>query len=355
MRPVQAFQNFWQKISKGQRLVLTLMASFLILGPVSVILTPKDVQIAELYPATPPVTPPNLNPISWETPQVTMKADDFYILVDGKRYHSNVSGLRVISDPGNPDYTTLEGTWHENGVEMRMFWYFYAENYQTTTGTARQWGVSEIRTYNGQSPYADWLYYGEKTSLAKWGQPYSVNKLNLFSRSGSTSGEIHFKNLYLHAFKKISSTPFPTPRPSRTPLPTIKPSPTPWPSPQATVAPSATPAPTPAPVNNLPLITTDSLPDGKAFRPYSAAVAGADKDINDKLTMKASGLPPGLRLTVCSLTNPDNSSENRIICYLKGRPIIFTSKPKTYNVKITLTDNRGGRTQKIIPLTIRRR
>ena len=235
---IRRIKNFWAKLNRNQRITLGLLSTLLVLGPVSAALTARDVQITELMPATPPITPPeNYNPISWQTPQVILKADDFYILVDGKRYNANAPDLRVSSDPGNPSYTTLEGTWHENGVEMRMFWYFYAENYQTDNGLARQWGVSEIRTYNGQNPYADWLYYGQKTPLGKWGQAYSADELNLIAHPGKTIGEIHFKNLYLHAFKNISPSPVPTPTPR--PTPTVKPSPKP------SVSPSPSPSPKP--------------------------------------------------------------------------------------------------------------
>ena len=48
---------------------------------------------------------------------------------------------RVNSDPGDATYRTLEATWRENGVEMRLNLYF--------GGDASAWWVSEIRIYNG--------------------------------------------------------------------------------------------------------------------------------------------------------------------------------------------------------------
>ena len=242
MRPAALVKIFWHKITRSQRIALGLLASLLVLGPVSAVFTARELQITQMLPATPPITPPEeQNNLVWETPQVTMKADDFYILVDGQRYNANAPDLRVSSDPGNRYYTTLEGIWHENGVEMRMFWYFYAENYQTASGSARQWGVSEIRTYNGQTPYGDWLYYGQKTPLAKWGQPYSADELNLISHPDSYQGEIHFKNFYLYAFKNISPSPSPSPRPSSSPSPSPSPSPRPRPSYNPNPSPSPCP------------------------------------------------------------------------------------------------------------------
>lgn len=167
-----------------------------------------------------PTPSPSPKAMLWETPQVTLKADDFYILADGKKYYSTGTDLKVTSDPGNNTYTTLEGIWHENGVEMRMFLYFYADS--------KQWGVSEIRTYNGQSPYGDWIYYRQKMPLGSFGQPYTASTFDLYSDTNNQyKGEIHFKNLYLLAFK-----PLPTARPSTNPSPLVSPLPSPSPSPE---------------------------------------------------------------------------------------------------------------------------
>ena len=53
----------------------------------------------------------------------------------------------VSGDPGMPD-PTLELTWHEHGVEQRIFVYF------TSDGTS--WWADEIRTYDGRAN-AEWI------------------------------------------------------------------------------------------------------------------------------------------------------------------------------------------------------
>jgi hypothetical protein len=89
--------------------------------------------------------------VAWQTPTVTLRACDFAIVADGKRYTSAGATVDVHSDPGDPVYTTLELIWTENDREMRYFIYFSAD--------ATGWWSNEMRTYNGQLPNSDWLYY----------------------------------------------------------------------------------------------------------------------------------------------------------------------------------------------------
>ena len=59
------------------------------------------------------------------------------------------SDVVVDGDPGTPnEYTTLELTWHEHGVEQRIYIYF------TSDGT--NWWADEIRTYDGNIA-AEWI------------------------------------------------------------------------------------------------------------------------------------------------------------------------------------------------------
>jgi hypothetical protein len=90
------------------------------------------------------------NPVAWQSPTVSLAASDFWIVADGQRYSGN-AGIDIHSDPGTGTYTTLELIWTENGREMRYFTYFSAN--------ATGWWSDEMRTYNGQTDAADWLYY----------------------------------------------------------------------------------------------------------------------------------------------------------------------------------------------------
>lgn len=200
-------------------------------------------------PLTPPMTPPGntKNPVSWATPNVSLEADDFYIMTDGKKFFGNVTDVEVHSDPGSVAYTTLEATWFENGTEMRMNIYFGHKPNDF-------WKVTELRTYNGQTP-GDWIYYKTIDGNGFLGNsinsPLVLPQLDLVSDTtnpdNAYSGTVHFENLRLWPFltygPEATVTPLPsstptliptaTPTitrvPTRTPTPTRKPSPTPTP------------------------------------------------------------------------------------------------------------------------------
>ena len=121
--------------------------------------------------------------VNWTTPQVTLSASDLSITTNGTTF--NPSNTSIHSDPGTPSYTTLEATWYEQGVEMRLYMYLGVDN--------GQWKVTEIRTYNGQVN-GDWLYYPGFTG-GSLGSAYNGN-LDLNSTSGGT-GVLHFSNLHL--------------------------------------------------------------------------------------------------------------------------------------------------------------
>src|SRR3990167_788410 len=153
------------------------------------------------------------NKISWDTGYVTLEADDFYIIADGKKYlgkpDSNTT-LNIGSDPGSATYTTLEAIWQEKGVEMRMFMYFDADS--------SVWWLNETRTYNGQLP-GNWIYYknpsleGNSNYQYPWGAriplgtPYLADNINVISDTNNQmQGSIHFENLKLQPFTKSAPT-----------------------------------------------------------------------------------------------------------------------------------------------------
>lgn len=169
----------------------------------------------------PTPTPTIGTSVNWVTPYALFQADDFYILANGKRYYANTGVVEVRSDPGNPTYTTLEVTWHENGDEMRMYIYFHSDGYR--------WWTDEIRTYNGQTPN-DWIYYMDNnTYLTNLGYQYIQNTPGGFVKVSPTTGqvisEIHYSNLRVQAF--LGATPPPTYNPSPTATATSYPTPTP--------------------------------------------------------------------------------------------------------------------------------
>ena len=82
------------------------------------------------------------NQIEWKTDVVGLAAREFSIDVRGKTFRAAAPQVIVTSDPGTPTYRTLEATWIENGVEMRLNIYFAGD-------AAASW-VEEIRIYDGE-------------------------------------------------------------------------------------------------------------------------------------------------------------------------------------------------------------
>lgn len=148
------------------------------------------------FPAVINVSPKIKYPISWSTPFATLKASNFSILANTKNWHGSPD-IEIHSDPGNDTYTTLEATWHENGIEMRLFIYFAQEN--------GRWRVTEMRTYNGNNP-GDWIYYNGFDGNVV-GQPLTVASKTYTSRSGATGGFITVENMILQPFL-LRPTPF---------------------------------------------------------------------------------------------------------------------------------------------------
>ncbi len=103
--------------------------------------------------------------INWKSDVALLTAQGFSVQAGDKTF-SGRAPAQVQSDPGNATYRTLEATWNEQGVQMRVNLYF--------SGDATSWWVSEIRAYDGKAmPKAEWM-----TAIGKWfqspiGQPWT--------------------------------------------------------------------------------------------------------------------------------------------------------------------------------------
>ncbi len=128
--------------------------------------------------------------VHWSTVAVELVAEDFYLEAGGKRYIANVPSVDLRSDPSTA-HRTLEVTWQEHGVEMRLHLYF--------TSDATNWWAKEIRTYNGQQP-GDWITYKGTFFKTPHGEPF-VGDLDLTSMGqGDTPpipGKLHLGNVRL--------------------------------------------------------------------------------------------------------------------------------------------------------------
>ncbi|KKT30415.1 MAG: Laminin G, domain-containing 2 [Candidatus Collierbacteria bacterium GW2011_GWC2_44_18] len=129
------------------------------------------------------------------------------------------------------------------------------------------------------------------------------------------------KEPYFYASKLSSYTPTPT----RTPTPTKTPTPT-------------------SSDNQPPKIITTSLPSGYVNKSYTASVDASDIDTGDALTMTISGLPFGLNTGPCGVP----VGGGKITCYISGTPI----QSGLFNIKVYVSDNRGGSSSKSLPLSI---
>jgi hypothetical protein len=140
-----------------------------------------------------PLTAPDgaaLNPVAWTTPTVSLTADDFWIIADGQRFIGNPAGLSLHSDPGDATYTTLELTWDERDVEMRLNIYFSAG----PTG----WWSPEVRTYDAQpDPNANWLYYDGTFFKSAIGAAYRGDVDLTTGTNVLSGGELHMHGLIL--------------------------------------------------------------------------------------------------------------------------------------------------------------
>jgi hypothetical protein len=128
-------------------------------------------------------------PVSWQTSTVSLKAMAFGIVADGKCYTSASAAVSVHSDPGDSRYTTLELTWTEDSREMRYFLYFAADG--------KGWRSNEMRTYNGQRPYSDWLYYHGTFFQSPIGEAFTGNIDLTNDPTDTLRGELHLHGVTL--------------------------------------------------------------------------------------------------------------------------------------------------------------
>jgi len=138
-----------------------------------------------------------INEVVWKTNRVSLEADDFQLMANGQIYYANVEDVEIHSDPGDEDYCTLEVTWHEHGVEMRLYMYFYADS--------EYWWSDEIRTYNGQ-PQGDWIYYYGDFFRSRLSNPFIGDIELQCDPNNDYIGSISFSNLRLQAFLPLPVT-----------------------------------------------------------------------------------------------------------------------------------------------------
>jgi hypothetical protein len=136
--------------------------------------------------------PDATNPVSWssEAGQVRLSSDDFYIMANGTKYLADIAMVDVHSDPGNSQYTTLELTWMDHAVQMRLNMYFDSDGVN--------WWANELRTYNGLSGQAaDWIEYTGTYFTSPVGTDFTGDLDLTGDASNTVPGSIHFKNMQM--------------------------------------------------------------------------------------------------------------------------------------------------------------
>lgn len=137
--------------------------------------------------------------VHFATPQVRFDAASLLIDADGQRFTSAASTVNVHSDPGTRnEYTTLELTWTERSIEMRLYMYFASDGHD--------WWATELRTYNGSSP-GDWIFYTHTYFRTPLGHAF-VGDVDLTPTQGR--GHLHISNLRLQPFLPPSACEHPT-------------------------------------------------------------------------------------------------------------------------------------------------
>lgn len=130
---------------------------------------------------------PEDNAVSWETDTVSLSASNFYIVAGGQVFTADVDEIDVDGDPGDDVATSLEVTWMEHDVEMRVYIYFEADG--------ESWNAYEMRIYDGADP-GEWVTFEDELFSAILGEAYSIG---VFGR-GVGRSTINFNDLEVQAF-----------------------------------------------------------------------------------------------------------------------------------------------------------
>lgn len=123
-----------------------------------------------------------------------------------------------------------------------------------------------------------------------------------------------------------------------------------------TPVPSPSSPPTPVSGNRAPVITAPGfLPAGTAGQDYKPNgriyyIEGYDEDVDNNLTMKYQGVPPGIFLKNCSQAIVNN--RRAIKCEVSGF-ILADAIKKMYYGRILLIDSKGAQTEKNVAIQIK--
>jgi hypothetical protein len=136
----------------------------------------------------------DVHPIDWSTPLVRFEAKELRIEVGGRTFLGDDPRAVVENDPGRVnEYMTLERTWQEHGVEMRVNIYFVSDG--------ADWWSDEIRTYDGARDDPEWVTYTGEFFRTPLDQAFSGDlELPRAAEAQDGGGRFLVRGLQLQAF-----------------------------------------------------------------------------------------------------------------------------------------------------------
>lgn len=175
--PPPPFHELHHTVREPSRLVPMVAAAVLVvvgIGGIVAVSSRNRSQAPTNAASSPTQTAPGVH---WETPTVRLDAASVEV-VTGDRTWVPTDDVVVWGDPGRINqFTTLELTWHDGGVEQRIHLYFASD------GT--DWWVSEIRTYDGEEE-------------GGWIDPIAVGEFFKTPLGTAYVGDVDLPNLQIH-------------------------------------------------------------------------------------------------------------------------------------------------------------
>lgn len=134
--------------------------------------------------------------LTWTAPRYTLTADEFAIDAGGVLFQASApQAIEVRGDPGDERYMTVEATWMEHGVEMRLYIYLHNDGIE--------WWSDEIRTYDGQAE-GEWIVYTGDFFRSPMGEAFRGDVDLVSDGSQPIAGTLHLGNLQLWVFQPPS-------------------------------------------------------------------------------------------------------------------------------------------------------
>jgi hypothetical protein len=139
------------------------------------------------------------NQITWKTEVALLAAQGFSVQAGDKTF-TGPAPVKVVSDPGDATYRTLEATWQENGVEMRLNIYF--------AGDAQASWAEEVWIYDGEVA-GKWLTARGTFFKTPLGAAWAGDQDITFQDPSGLPARLHLGGLTLinHPFDGIKEPP----------------------------------------------------------------------------------------------------------------------------------------------------